>query len=316
VIPLLFLAAAAAVVIGLKAVIEKEQTALDPVSATAENGVDREHAVIPEDQVPPTMVKPSISEIPPATGSRTQPPSTPDATAADPSDPEIFADPETPEIQPGMRGLAVLEQFLSATTLDERLPMMETRADPAEFATTSLAGALPPRLKIETDIHVPNRVENFIDLYYNVDFQSDSGKPNLQTVVVRLRGSQEPKVLADPILDLFDGRLAAFAAAPVEDVATFHAIISADAFCWDANVPGSDKKLTLKLFSRGNSQEIARAYLGKVSPIGIMLDSDASSELSYGQAKPATVSLRWNQTEDPARPYLEAVAIKAFHWNP
>lgn len=315
-IPLVFLVAAAAVIIGLKAVIEKEREMSDPVSETDGANGSRGTAVIPEDQIPPTFVKPGISEITSTAGSSTQPtlPQVPSAADTSPAANDPTSD--VGKVQPGTRGLAVLEQFLSATTLEERLPMLETRADSATLASTSLAGALPARLKIETDIHVPNRAENFVDLYYNVDFQSESGKPNLQTVVVRLRGDQPPKVLADPFLDLFDGRLAAFAATPVADGGTFHAIVSADAFCWDANVPGSDKKLTLKLFSRGNSQEITRAYLGKLSPIGTMLDSDASSELSYGQAKPATVSLRWNLTEDPKRPYLEAVAITAFHWNP
>jgi len=66
----------------------------------------------------------------------------------------------------------------------------------------------------------------------------------------------------------------------------------------------------------GNTREIARAYFSKQSKIGRMLESDLASELTYGQAKPATVLLGWNIKEDPSLPDLEALDIRAFHWNP
>lgn len=194
--------------------------------------------------------------------------------------------------------------------------MLETNADEETLAASSLAGKLPPQLNIETDIHVPHRSEGFIDVYYNVDFDDGDGKPNPQTIVVRLRGNQEPKIVADPFLDLFDGRLAGYAVGPSERGGVFHAIIPANAFCWDDNIPNKDKKRTLKLMSCGNTREIARAYFRKQSKIGRMLESDLASELTCGQAKPATVLLGWNIKEDPSLPCLEALDIRAFHRNP
>jgi hypothetical protein len=65
-----------------------------------------------------------------------------------------------------------------------------------------------------------------------------------------------------------------------------HAIISADAFCWDDNIPNKDKNLILKLMSRGNTREIARAYFSKQSKIGRMLESDLwSGEASHRAAR-------------------------------
>jgi hypothetical protein len=91
-------------------------------------------------------------------------------------------------------------------------------------------------------------------------------------------------------------------------------IISAGAFCYD-EVPGADKKYTLKILSRDDAKELGRAYFGKRSKIGDML-ADETSGLAYGQAKACTVLMRWNVEEDPEKPFLEALDIKAMNWNP
>lgn len=43
---------------------------------------------------------------------------------------------------------------------------------------------------------------------------------------------------------------------------------------------------------------------------------DENSGFSYGQPKSCTVLMRWNTEEDPVRPFLEALDIKALNWNP
>ncbi|MGL4400371.1 MAG: hypothetical protein ACRCXD_10920 [Luteolibacter sp.] len=227
--------------------------------------------------------------------------------------------PELPEgvepTTPGMEAMEVLEKFLAAKTLAERLPMIETQTPEAELAKSCLTGPLPTASKIEIDAQETNPVEQVVDFYHNVDFVVDGQPVNPQTLLVRTRGAAKPKVVVDPFLDTFGGRLAAFAKAPTDKAGIFQVTVSAVASCNDENVPNREKKLTLKLLSRDNTKEIARAYFGRQSKIGEMLE-DGTYSLSYSKAKSCTVMLRWNADDNPALPYLEALTIKALDWNP
>jgi hypothetical protein len=216
---------------------------------------------------------------------------------------------------PGMVAMEVLEKFLAAKTLAERLPLIETQTPEAELANSCLAGPLPTTSRIEIDAQESNSVEQVVDFYHNVDFVVDGQPVNPQTLLVRTRGTAQPKVVVDPFLDTFGGRLAAFAKAPTDKAGVFQVTVSAVASCNDENVPNREKKLTLKLLSRDNTREIARAYFGRQSKIGEMLE-DGTYSLSYGKAKACTVMLRWNADDNPAMPYLEALTIKALDWNP
>ncbi|MFT3990469.1 MAG: hypothetical protein QM680_03575 [Luteolibacter sp.] len=216
---------------------------------------------------------------------------------------------------PGVTALKTLETFLAAKTLEERLPLIESRTPQQELASSIIAKPLPAANRIDTDYQETNSIEKVTDIFYNVDFLEADGKINPQTILVRTRGTATPKVVVDPLLDLYGGRLKKYASAPSDKPENFEVIVSAGAFCYDENVPNRDKKLTLKLLARDNTKEIARAFFGKRSRIGEMLESDFSG-LSYGQAKACTVTLRWNKEEDRNKPYLEAINMKSLNWNP
>ncbi len=216
---------------------------------------------------------------------------------------------------PGMAAMEVLEKFLAAKTLAERLPLIESLTPEAELAKSCLNGPLPTTSKIEIDAQETNSVEQVVDYFHNVDFVVDGKPVNPQTILVRTRGSSTPKVVVDPFLDTFGGRLANYAKAPTDKAGIFQVTVSAVASCNDENVPNREKKLTLKLLSRDNTKEIARAYFGRQSKISEMLE-DGTFSLSYGKAKACTVMLRWNAEDNPAMPYLEALTIKTLDWNP
>jgi hypothetical protein len=216
---------------------------------------------------------------------------------------------------PGMEALEVLEKFLNAKSLAERLPMIETKTPEAELSASCLARPLPPAPKMLLEFQESNPMEEVVDFYYSVDFADPDRRDNQQTILVRTRGRAEPKVVVDPFLDLFGGRLAAYASKPTDKAGVFQVIASPLASCTDPKVPNHDKKLTLKLLARETAKEIAQAYFGKLSKIGEMLE-DGTYSLSYGKAKTCTVMLRWNTEDDPKYPYLEAIAIKAMDWNP
>jgi hypothetical protein len=211
--------------------------------------------------------------------------------------------------------MEALHQFLEAKTLAARLPMLESRTPEDELAKTCLAGPLPEAFGISIDAVEANAVEQVTDFYHSLSFDAGSGRKNPQTILVRIRGGGEPKVVVDPFLDNFGGRLAAYAKAPSEKSATFQTIIWPLASCYDERVPHHEKKLTLKLLPQDNAREITLACFGKQSKIAEMLE-DGTYSLSYGKAKACTVMLRWNTEDNPAMPYLEAISIKALNWNP
>lgn len=229
--------------------------------------------------------------------------------------PIVTAVEEVAPASPAMAALAVLEKFLAATTLAERLPLMETKTPEVELATSILRGPLPELFSILIDAQEQNSVEEVTDIYYNVNFAGSDAQIDRQTILMRIRGSAEPKVVADPFLDSLGGRLLAYLSRPADKTGVFQVIVSALASCNNLAVPSHEKKLTLKLLAREDTKEIAQAYFGRQSKISAMLE-DGSFRLSYGRARPCTVLLRWNLEENPAKPYLEVLDIQHFDWNP
>lgn len=209
----------------------------------------------------------------------------------------------------------VLEKFLSASSLAERLPLIETLTPEEELAATCLARPFTSTKRIEPQFRETNPAEKITDNYYNVEFETGDLSGLMQTILLRSRGNNPPKVVADPFLDTFGGRLAAYAAAPAEKGGVFQVVVYAVASCTDPKIPNREKKLTLKLLASDNHKEIARAYFGRQSKIAEMLE-DETYGLNYGEAKACTVLLRWNNEDNPDYPYLEALDIKDLGWNP
>lgn len=211
--------------------------------------------------------------------------------------------------------MEVLEKFLAAKTLAERLPLIESHTAEADLAKTCLAGPLPATIKIENYSRETNTVEQVVDIYHNVNLDAGNNRTNPQTILVRTRGSGDPKIVVDPFLDSFGGRLMAYAKTPSDKAGIFQVIINPVAACYDERVPNREKKLTLKLLPQDNAKEIALACFGRQSKIGLMLE-DGTYSLRYGKAKACTVMLRWNTEDKPSMPYLEALDLKTLDWNP
>ena len=306
---LVFLALSAALVYGvltiLRSQIERESKNQDRPLATSSPSAQ---------QAIPTPV-----ETEPASGNAAETTNAPIPTPSPIQTELADAQPPTPAglaaKSPGMEALAVLENFLGAKSLDERLPMIETKSPPEEIAASCLNGPLPPTRNVVIDAQESNPIEGVVDYFYHVDFEGEGNRPNPQTLLVRTRGSSPPMVVVDPFLDLFGGRLAAYAAAPQEKGGQFQVIIYPVPSCNDERIRDREKKMTLKLLARANTKEIAEAYFSKASKIGEML-KDGSYNLSFGTPKACTVLLRWNTEENADHPYLEALDIKRLDWNP
>lgn len=216
---------------------------------------------------------------------------------------------------PGIKAQEVLERFLTAKSLAERQAIIETKTPETELAASCLAGPLPPAPIVFPEYQQTNESEQFVDFYYSVSFQVDRAGLNKQAILVRIRGGGDPKVVVDPFLDLYGGRLAKYVAAPTDKAGVFQVIGGPVATCLDPRIPNFEKKLTLKLLPCEDTKEIALAFFGRVSAIGDIL-KDGTHSFSYGKARACTVVLEWNTKENPEYPYLEAVQLKTLDWNP
>lgn len=260
--------------------------------------------------------RPILQEIEPAraSGELNQPSNT-ESGLSSITDPEVALPAGLEPKTPGAFAKEILDKFLAAKTLAERSPLMETRTPEAELAKSCLAGPLPEVTNISVGTVENNAVEQVADIYHTVDFDAGNNRTNPQTILVRIRGSAEPKVVVDPFLDSYGGRLADFAKSPSDKAGYFQVIVWPLASCYDEKVPNHEKKLTLKLLPQVNAKEIALAYVGRQSKIAQMIE-DGTYSLAYNKPKACTVMLRWNAEDDPDMPYLEAVALKTLDWNP
>ncbi|MGJ8643166.1 MAG: hypothetical protein ACSHX9_07140 [Luteolibacter sp.] len=302
-LPALFILLVLGVIFGVKIFLQKDKLAAGGGVTESE---DKVRIILPEEE---SDTFDSLTDVDNTGTLPTEPLRMPTAGQSDQEIP-----PEYLPVDGGIAALELLEKFLAMSTLEERMPHLESKLSDAELAASVLNKPLPELLKITVDIRETNPIEQLIDYYYHVDFSDESGGVNPQTMLVRTRGGGAPVVVVDPFLDLFGGRFATYAKSPTLEAGIFQVIISAGAFCYD-DVPGADKKFTLKILSREDTKEIAKAYFGKRSNIGEILRDD-SSGLAYGQAKACTVFMRWNTEEDPQNPFLEALDLKALNWNP
>lgn len=200
--------------------------------------------------------------------------------------------------------------FLEARTLEERLPLLETEVPVEEMKTSVLAGPLPAASRFAGESVKFNKIEGYADVVFQVAFQGQAGGDQL--LLVRVRGTQDPKVVVEPFLDGYGGRLAAFAAGPQDGERTLRTVVSIFDFCNSPEVPNPENKKTVKLSRTRGGTDLFKAYFGKASPLGGKLERMG---LKYGLATPATLTLKWNTREDPSKPFIEVMDVKSLDWN-
>jgi hypothetical protein len=206
------------------------------------------------------------------------------------------------------RSADVLGKFLAARSLGERLPFIETQTPEEELVSGLLAKPLAYATSFRSREVRFNKLEGASDVIFAVPLGSDSAAPDVHLIVVRTRGTREPKVLIDPFLDGYGGRLAEFAAYPVEGERTFRGIMTVFDFCTDETVPEHQGKFTVKLSSHPGGKDTAKAYFSANSPLAAKFPGS----LTYGRSMGATVVLRWVRGE---RPFIEVVDIKSLSWD-
>ena len=260
-----------------------------------------------------------IPREPSATGEQPPPPVVVPPVPAPAETPVEVIEPSSPERvemqTPSQVATKVLEKFLTAQTLSERLPFVITQTPEPVLEKSCLGGPLPRAKELFIEAIVSNAAEQVVNFYHQVTFETEDFGKKSQTILVQQRGTAGPMVMVDPFLDSYGGRLADYANAPSDQAGTFQVTILPLAACYEKSVPSYEEKLTLKLLPQDDAKEIALAFFGKQSEIAKTLE-DGTYRLSYGKAKACTVVLRWNNEERPGSPYLEAMALKTLDWNP
>ena len=221
---------------------------------------------------------------------------------------------ETDE-SPAVLANNVLDAFLTAKDAASRTGLVEPAATAEQLAATLLKGPLPEVAQILPDLPQHDAIEQSTDYPYRVSFFLQSGRNVDFAILVRQRGNQSPKVFLPAFLDLAGGRLSAFAKEPnTSDPTTFHVILDPLSVCHDETVPGAERKITFKLLPSMFGKEITRAYVSSGSRFAQMV-GDPNSSLRWGVRMRATITIQWNHTEDPQKPFLELMNISSLNWN-
>ena len=294
-VPIVFLGATVALVAGLILLLTNPKL-LSPTKPTPDKPTSPVKRILTDDPAP-------TGDPVPNQGANTSP------GKADPTPPVPLVSAE----DRGNRALKTLETFLKASSLEERQPIIETSTPPEELRKSCLNGKLP-EARFDTLIQESNDLEKVVDCYYSVRFRTEDATENVQTMLVRIRGDAPPKVVADPFLDLYGGRLRDFMASSGKDSGKFQVVVTPMRYN-PFKVPDPDSKRFIKLQSDSASPGlIGWAVFGVNGPIGKMLD-DPSSGIRWGAPKYCTVILQWNR-DDPNKPYVEALDVTRFDWNP
>jgi predicted RNA-binding Zn-ribbon protein involved in translation (DUF1610 family) len=256
---------------------------------------------------------PAVAGSPKTELAKPQPlPQSPPRTKKDPAlDPRV--PPEGTDVHTLIQeSAAVMGEFLMAGTLEERLPLIETKTPGEELERGVLRQIIKPRQRFQSLEVKFDKVEGWSEVLFRGELELPTGGAETHLLMVRKRGTQRPKVVVDPFLDGYGGRLREFASKPTEGQRNFQVIASIFGFCSDANVPEPESKFTAKLSVSPARSEIAEAYFGKFSPVKERLEKLG---VRYGHSTGATLALRWNTEDDPAKPFLEVVNVTSLDWD-
>lgn len=219
------------------------------------------------------------------------------------------------ESQAGLIASRMVEQFLAATSFEERMMYVHSRQTHDQLRNTILSRKWPTA-QITPGAQVSHPEERLVEYYFEVRFGENSiNFPRKATLLVHQRASDEPKIIIEPLLDTVGGRLREFAKKPSSAPQDFYVIMDARVKCFDDKIPNSDKKCTFFLRPHIVGEDIATAYANEISATRKEFDNPLTG-LKWKNPMPVLVTLQWNTTEDYTRPFIELIEIKSKTWTP
>lgn len=287
----------------------KENPASVPVSQQSpEKSVDGE---FPELKLPPP---PSESND----GSTTVPKNvTPPGKTSPPTAGPTTTQKKSPPTA-GSRAYRVLTQFLEATSLDERLPLMsKSQLTREELMKSCLAGPLNAIKSKRLSEMVQSPEGDMIQYLYYVSFEDKEEHQQRHRIVVQLVERPDvhpPRVHADAFIEHYEKKFRKYGQTPSKEVTTFHCIAEVRTSDLAKNVPDALKKDTVRMVikTHPHGSALFDAFVNKNSPL--MDRIGPNKEFPYVEPRFCILSFRWNM-EDKNRPYVELNDIVAAGWE-
>ena len=258
---------------------------------------------------------PELPKLPPASSEQAGTSSKP----SPPPPPEIATGSEDGS-QPQASSLVkqVLEQFLEAKTLDERLPLMTRSVHTREELMAScLARPLKAVKFINMSETVPRLEDNMLQYLYFVSFKDENEDQQMQRIVVMVverPGTHPPRVHGDAFIEHYEKKFEQYAKHPNKKVTTFHCIAEARTASLSKDLPDDlkDRMMRFVIKTHPNAEPAFNAYLSKSSPL--MESIGPRKDFPLTVPRFCVLSFRWN-TKDPARPYIELTDIIRQGWE-
>lgn len=294
------------------------------------------------DAAPDAVPAAPVAPPKPAAKPETAPPAAPDATApaappagefpdlSPPPPGELTSKPPAPAAAKNppkagslvkkarFKANEVLDQFLAAGTLEERLPLMtKSSLTREQLEASCLAGPLKPLKSNYFSEMVPRLEDDMRQYLYYVAFEDKEEERERLRMVVQLverPGVHPPRVHADAFIEHYEKWLEAYAKKPSKKITTFHCIAEARTAELVKNLPEEIKKQMIRLVisSHPGGKPAFDAFLNKNSPL--MERIGARGDFPYVEPRFCVLSFRWN-TENPKLPYIELVDIVTMGWE-
>lgn len=253
----------------------------------------------------PTKKRDPFPTPPPPKPISLTPPSNPDPREAEPT-PDPF---EESSIANSPR--ASLKHFLAAKTLDDRRSFMTSSSHSAEELRQSiLSGPFPESHPPQVESKLAFADSQTTESYYTISFRTPLAKDvnSLTIRVVTSASNSTPKVDTAFFLDLLQAPVTKLNQNFSPEPLTFQTISEASAYCFD-DIPNSESMARLTFFRDmdAKANPLATAYLAQNS----LLFQKLKKYDTPGARIPGTVTVKWNLTLDPSKPFLEVVDLQS-----
>jgi len=212
-----------------------------------------------------------------------------------------------------------LTQFLSASTLKERMPLMaKSKRSLKELENSPLANSFPKILSVTFTNRIDNTQIQRSEYFYSIEFEKAAAKKkgaptHLYVQVSDLNEHDQPLVHTDAFIDLFTrNRLKKFASKPSEKLLTLHAIVESFRYCFDTNIPDHKNTGFLKIRSHPEGASIFNAHFKLNSELARKIMKPTG--LPWATPGFATITVGWD-TSVPDKPFIKLLKINGFSWD-
>ncbi|MBR9760932.1 hypothetical protein GYB43_11510 [bacterium] len=179
-----------------------------------------------------------------------------------------------------------------------------------ELRQSILSGPFPESHPPQVESKLAFADSQTTESYYTISFRTPLAKDvnSLTIRVVTSASNSTPKVDTAFFLDLLQAPVTKLNQNFSPEPLTFQTISEASAYCFD-DIPNSESMARLTFFRDmdAKANPLATAYLAQNS----LLFQKLKKYDTPGARIPGTVTVKWNLTLDPSKPFLEVVDLQS-----